>query len=102
MSNLYRIFGNRVRDLRKERKLSQEELGERANLHYTHIGLIERGQCNPSLKNIEKIAKGLKVDISELFTNKKEQARNEIVKLLKNKSTKDIEKLSKIVSIIFK
>lgn len=102
MSNIRRIFGERVRKLRKEQKLSQEQLGERADLHYTHIGLIERGECNPALKNIEKIAKGLKVDIAELFASKKEQARNEIVKLLKNRSTKDIETLSKIASIIFK
>lgn len=60
-------FGNRVRELRKEKNLSQEELSYSAELHRTYIGMIERAEKNITLVNIEKIAKALNVDIKELF-----------------------------------
>lgn len=46
--------------------MSQEELGERAELHRTYIGGIERGERNVSLLNMEKIANALKVKLSVL------------------------------------
>jgi len=60
-------FGLRVRQLRKEKNLSQEELSFKADLHRTYIGMIERAEKNITLVNIEKIAKALNVDIKELF-----------------------------------
>ncbi len=60
-------FGKRVRELRKEMRLSQEELAERANLHHTYIGGVERGERNPSLKSIKKIADALGVELEALF-----------------------------------
>ena len=60
-------FGQRVRQLRKEKNLSQEELSFKADLHRTYIGMIERAEKNITLVNIEKIAKALNVDIKELF-----------------------------------
>lgn len=59
-------FGERVRDLRKEKGLSQEQLSFLANLHRTYIGMIERGEKNITLVNIEKIAIALQIDIHEL------------------------------------
>lgn len=59
-------FGNRVRQLRKEKGISQEELSFRADLHRTYIGMIERAEKNITLTNIEKIAKALNVPLSEL------------------------------------
>ena len=49
-------FGERVRDLRKERGLSQEQLAFKADLHRTYIGMIERAEKNITRINIEKIA----------------------------------------------
>ena len=60
-------FGNRVRLLRKEKGISQEELAHKADMHRTYIGMIERAEKNITLINIEKIAKSLEVDIKELF-----------------------------------
>ena len=60
-------FGNKIRKLRKDRNLSQEELSFKANLHRTYIGMIERGEKNITLLNIEKIAKALDVNIKDLF-----------------------------------
>lgn len=60
-------FGERVRDLRKQKDISQEELAHKADLHRTYIGMIERAEKNLTLLNIERIAKALEVNISELF-----------------------------------
>jgi len=60
-------FGLRVRELRKEKNLSQEELSFKANLHRTYIGMIERAEKNITLVNIAKIANALDVEIKELF-----------------------------------
>ena len=60
-------FGRRVRELRTERKLSQEALAMACDLDRTYIGGIERGERNVSLVNIQKIASALAVQVRELF-----------------------------------
>lgn len=62
-----RELGDRIRRLRRERGISQEELGYRSGLHRTYIGSIERAEQNVSVDNIHKIAKALKVSVGELF-----------------------------------
>lgn len=66
-NTLRKKFGMRVRELRKQLGLSQEELGFKSNIHRTYIGAVERGEQNVSLDNIGRIAKHLKVTLSELF-----------------------------------
>ncbi len=68
MDDLRTAFGKRVRELRKARGFSQEELAHRAGLHYTYVGGIERGERNPALVNIGRIARALKVPLAELFS----------------------------------
>jgi len=63
-------FGKRVRALRQSMGISQEDLAERASLHRTYIGMIERGEKNITLSNIEKVATALEVTISELFDSR--------------------------------
>ena len=60
-------FGERVRALRTAKGYAQEELAFKAGVHRTYLGGIERGERNPSLKNIAAIAKALGVALSELF-----------------------------------
>ncbi len=60
-------FGNKVRSERTRRGISQERLGELAKVHRTYVGMIERGEKNITLINIEKIAKALNLDIRQLF-----------------------------------
>lgn len=60
-------FAQRVRVLREEQGISQEKLAERAGLHRTYIGMVERHERNPSLICIYKIANGLGIDVKELF-----------------------------------
>lgn len=66
-----REFGTRIRALRKDLALSQEELGEVAGLHRTYIGHLERGEVNPSLINILRVARALKTDPSNLVSGLK-------------------------------
>ena len=67
MKEVLKLFGNRIRHLRKEAKISQEELADRAGLHRTYIGMVERAEKNITLTNIEKLAKALNVSIYDLF-----------------------------------
>jgi len=60
-------FGDRVRQLRKQLGLSQEQLGEACDLDRTYISGIERGIRNVSLKNIAAISDALDVSLHELF-----------------------------------
>jgi len=60
-------FGERIREERLKRNLSQEELAARAGVHRTYIGMIERAEKNITLENIEKLAKALGVPIEELL-----------------------------------
>ena len=60
-------FGRKVKALRKERNLSQEQLADMAGVHRTYIGMIERAEKNITLCNIERIAKALEVDIKDMF-----------------------------------
>lgn len=61
-------FGQKVREERQKRAWSQEELATQAHVHRTYIGMIERAEKNITLENIEKIAKALKINISDFFT----------------------------------
>ncbi len=55
-------FGRRVRKYRLKLGISQEELGDVSGLHRTYIGHLERGEVNPSLLNIIKVAAALQID----------------------------------------
>jgi transcriptional regulator with XRE-family HTH domain len=60
-------FGNRVRELRLERDLSQEGLAELAGLHRNYVGGVERGERNVGLDNVVALALALGVRVSALF-----------------------------------
>lgn len=60
-------FGRRVRELRLKRGLSQEALSFEADLDRSYIGQVERGERNISIENMAKLARALKVTLSELL-----------------------------------
>ncbi len=60
-------IGMRIRYLRKQRKISIEELSFRSNINRNYLGDLERGKRNPTLLILEKIARGLEITLEELF-----------------------------------
>ena len=68
-------FGNAVRNARTAAGLTQEDLAERSGLDRSYIGGIERGERNPTLSVIEKIADGLGVSLAELFSYSAKEPR---------------------------
>lgn len=62
-----KAFGLRVRYFRKRLGLSQDDLAEKADLHRTYVGAIERGERNISLLNILRLADALQVAAKKLF-----------------------------------
>jgi transcriptional regulator with XRE-family HTH domain len=59
--------GQRIRELRMARGLTQEQLGERSGLSYKAIGEIERGLGNPTIGTLDTISAALQIDVSALF-----------------------------------
>lgn len=60
-------FGERLQKIRKSQGVSQEELAAKLSMHRTYVGMIERGERNPTVRTLYKIAKALKVTSSELL-----------------------------------
>ena len=67
MSDINERVGLNIRKIREKRSLSQEKLAALADLHRAYVGQIERGEKNIGLKNLEKIAKALNVEIKKLL-----------------------------------
>lgn len=68
MSTLTAAVGKRIRTRRKELDYSQEELAERAGLHATYIGQLERGEKNATLETLERVCTALSLSFSGLFS----------------------------------
>jgi transcriptional regulator with XRE-family HTH domain len=64
---LIKEFGNRIKQLRLEKNISQEKLSFLTGFHRTYIGMIERGERNISLSNIAMFAKVFELNVSELL-----------------------------------
>ncbi len=67
MATVNEKFGRRVRDLRVKQGLTQEKLAVLVKIDYSYMNLIEAGKKNPSLKVIAKLARVLKISLSDLF-----------------------------------
>jgi transcriptional regulator with XRE-family HTH domain len=67
MGDLVKRLGQRIRFLRKEKGLSQEQLGNLAGIHTNYIGQIERGEKNVTIESLEKIVDGLGISMEQLF-----------------------------------
>lgn len=64
-------IGKRIKELRAQRQISQEELAARADIDRTYVNSVENGKRNISIINIEKIAKALKTDLATFFDETK-------------------------------
>ncbi len=108
MGELKEVFGKRIKQLRKAKGLTQKELGIKADMEYQYLGAIERGEKNPSLGFIGKLAVGLELNTYQLFMFAEEQettkeiTSGEIIGFLKLCDAKTIKMALEIVKILYK
>lgn len=104
------VVGERVRDIRKKRGLSQEELGEKAGFHFSYIGGLERAEKNITLLNLEKIANALEVHVFDLVNyseylqveqNEKDKLLNELIINMVSMKVSDLNKVKLLISQLF-
>ena len=67
MKTTRELLGARIKEIRKRRGITQDQLAERVDLATRYISLIEVGRSSPSLEAIENIARVLEVELKELF-----------------------------------
>lgn len=109
MSEILKLVGSKIRDIRKQNGLSQEQLGEKAGFHFTYIGGLERGERNINLKNLEKISEALGIQIYELFgyakdvthLSDKDGTLQRLFFILMNRDQKEIKMAINVLSEIF-
>ncbi len=82
MNNL-KLFGKRIKELRKKKKLTQEGLAELVGIDYKQIGNIETGTYFTTMPTLEKIALSLDVEIEELFQFNHYKERDKLIKVVK-------------------
>ena len=78
MNDIAKIIGQRIRNYRTQKGLSQEKLAELAGCHPTYIGQLERGEKNATLESVEKIASAMDISLSELFDKLGKSGSNNI------------------------
>lgn len=98
-------LGERIRELRKSAGITQEQLGENAELSYKFIGELERGQVNVSLDSIARIAEALGVKIGDLFSKEKIPVQRIVIKEkspLSKFSSQDFKLIKKTLRLLNK
>ncbi len=105
-SNTLNLFGKRVRELRKAKKITQEQLAELIGVEQQQICRIEKGGCFTTIETLEKMSEALDVPVDELFnfTHQKETDTlvEELNLLLKSASASQIKLIYRIVNDILK
>lgn len=103
MSDIAKAVGQRIRNYRTQKRLSQEKFAELSGCHPTYIGQLERGEKNATLESIERISVALDISLSKLF-EKLGDSKDEgldiplaCYELLSSKSKEDQEQLYKIL-----
>ncbi len=66
-NNIKKLLGKRIQELRKSKKLTQEELAEKIGIGTPNISYFETGRFSPAIETLERIAKALDVEIYELY-----------------------------------
>ncbi|MDQ0914656.1 helix-turn-helix domain-containing protein [Paenibacillus sp. V4I5] len=110
MGDILKIVGARVRDIRKDRGLTQEQLAEVSGFHFTYVGAVERGEKNITLLNLEKMAEALNTEVQELFRyaeldlgqTSKQRDLQEVLNLLMRQSNEEIKRAKLILSEFYR
>lgn len=76
------LFGRRIQEIRKQRKLSQEQVAEKAGISSNYLSRIECGKENPTFDMIVKLSDALSTDIREMFNFGHLEAKDALKKAL--------------------
>ena len=92
------LLGRRIRAIRNANGWTQEELGAKSDVSYKYIGEVERGQQNPSLDTLIKIADALEIELSDLFCFEQQISNRKdveamLAKIIKGISDDDLRQL---------
>ncbi|BFH11524.1 helix-turn-helix domain-containing protein [Paenibacillus melissococcoides] len=114
MDTLRITIGEKIRDIRKRKGLTQQQLADKAQLMYQYIGAVERGTRNITLDSLAKIIAALDVDLDSILPldegtrdNLKSNEKNDGTilwrhhQLLKSRSIREVETLHRITKEIF-
>ncbi len=74
MTDLIRVFGENIRHLRDAKCSSQEQLAQRAGLHRSYVGEIERGEVTASILTVEKLASAFDMPMANLLMRENQSA----------------------------
>jgi len=103
MKRTKELLGARIKELRKAKKLSQEELAELVGIEPRHMSRIEVGNSYPSLDRLERIAKALDADLRDFFDFAHLETRpvnvEQVNDILKKMNDEDLKKIARIVKI---
>jgi transcriptional regulator with XRE-family HTH domain len=102
MSELRTSLGKRIQAFRRDLRLTQEQLAEKAGLSVKHLGEIERGRGNPTLSSLENLAVALNISVVQMFGYESEKLspgriRSEIRLMIQNASD---EKCTTIIRVL--
>lgn len=109
-TSIIQKIGQRIRDIRKQKGLSQEQLAEKAGFHFSYIGGVERAEKNITLVNLLKIADALEVQIIDLFVytkhqrsvlNEKDALLNQLMDTLVSLKKSDLRKVHVLLNEFF-
>ena len=105
MGEILKIFGKRLRSLRRAKDMTQEQVAERAGLSLQSVGEIERGRGNPTLVNVERLSDALDIELTELFDlgdvkMTREQAVQEILARLEGATEEQVRALLTMVRVL--
>lgn len=104
--SVYYMVGQRIKEFRINRKMSQEELALASGIYPAYIGRLERGECSPTVTTLYKICGGLKISMAELLdfdvdvTPTSEQAMRRIEKAMGGLSDDEAIHIAEIVENI--
>ncbi|OLA76940.1 MAG: hypothetical protein BHW55_05160 [Candidatus Melainabacteria bacterium 35_41] len=101
-----KLFGRRIKELRKSKKMTQEQLSEILGLYQKQIGNIETGSYFTTMPNLEKLAEIFDVEIKDLFDfehqKNKDEILNDIHKLLNTASEEQLKLIFRLVCSVLK
>ncbi len=104
-NNIQELLGRRIKNLRKAKNLTKEELAAKCELHFDLIEAIEKTEGDPSLGDLAKISEVLGVEMFDLFRNEQEERfpsmiRRDIIEIIDEMGRKNTKNLQRILEIL--